>query len=154
MRVSRIMTTPVITVRESTPLDEAARTMLDRGIGSLVVVGPDQTIRGILCESDYTAKETGIPFSAFSSPQVLGCWIGHEGLERAYREAAHRTVRGIMSHPIYTVAPDAHLEEVLELMLERGVRHVPVVENGKPVGIVTPHDLLRLMRDELMAGAR
>jgi CBS-domain-containing membrane protein len=117
-------------------------------------VGPDERIRGILCESDYTAEETGIPFSTFSSPQVLGSWIGREGLERAYREAAHRTVGGIMSHPTHTVAPDARLEEVLELMLERGVRHVPVVENGKPVGIITPHDLLRLMRDELLAGAR
>lgn len=154
MRASKIMTAPVNTVRENTPLDEAARTMLDRGIGCLVVVDLDEKIRGILCESDYTAREIGIPFSTFSSPQVLGSWIGREGLERAYREAARRTVGGVMSHPTHTVAPDARLEEVLELMLERGVRHVPVVENGKPVGIITPHDLLRVMRDKLMAGAQ
>lgn len=141
------MTAPVVTVTGTTPLASAARTMLDRGIGCLVVVGPDQRLQGILCESDFTAKRAGVPFSAFSHPQVLGEWMGRDGIERAYHAARQRTVSEIMSRPVHTVGPEARLEDVLKLMLGHDVEHVPVVQEGAPVGIITPHDLLKLLQE-------
>lgn len=153
MLAREIMTAPVITVGETTPLDQAARLMLERGIGCLVVVNPEQKVVGILCESDFTAKRDGIPFSTFSHPQVLGRWIGRDGIERAYREAAQRSIGEIMSRPVYTVGPADRLEQVLELMLEHDLKHVPVVEQEKPLGVITPHDLLKLMRGIVSRGA-
>lgn len=50
-------------------------------------------------------------------------------------------VRDVMKSPVLTVGPEATLEEAYKLLLERGIRHLPVVEEGRLVGIVTDRDI-------------
>jgi len=82
MKAGDIMTSPVETVREDCSLEDAARTMLDRGIGCLPVVDADGALAGVLTESDFAAKEKGIPFSLYRFPQVFGDWLPKQGVEK------------------------------------------------------------------------
>ena len=136
---------PVITVDEDCSLEEAAKIMLDRNIGGLLVVDERGDLCGIVTQSDFVAKERGIPFSIYRFPQMFGEWMPHEHVEQIYEAARRRAVREIMSRDVITLTEADTLETVLEKMLKCGLHRLPVVRGKRPVGIVTRHDLLRLM---------
>jgi CBS domain-containing protein len=119
--------------------------MLEHDVGGLPVVDDCGQLCGIVTESDFFAKEKGIPFSIYRFPQMFGEWMPHEHVERIYESARHRVVREIMSRDVITVTEVDTLETVLEKMLQAGLHRLPVVRDRKPVGMVTRHDLLRLM---------
>lgn len=145
MFVRQIMLAPVITVDEDCSLEEAAKIMLDHNIGGLPVVDDNGDLCGIVTESDFVAKEKGIPFSIYRFPQMFGEWMPHERVERIYESARRRAVREIMSRDVITVTEVDTVETVLKKMLKASIHRLPVVRDRKPVGIVTRHELLRLM---------
>lgn len=142
------MSQPAVTVSREASLAKAAELMLERGVGSLVVVDEEGRLIGILTDSDFADRKAGIPFSTFRMPQVLGKWLGPDGIERVYREARVRRVGEIVSTPVHSVAEEASVADVLRLELERDIKHVPVVREGRPVGLIARHDLLKLMLEE------
>jgi CBS domain-containing protein len=139
------MVTPVVTVREDTSLDEVARTLLERHIGCVPVVNTRGELCGIVTESDFAARKSGFPFSTFRWPQIFGQWLPKEGVEQIYAAARTTTAGEIMTGSVVTVTEEAALEDVLRQMIDRDLHRIPVVRGRVPVGIVTRHDLLRLM---------
>ena len=146
---SDIMSAPARAVSTSTTLDEAAEVMLEEGIGSLVVTDEDGEVAGIFTDSDFGSSEGKVPFSTFRAPQLLGRWIGQDGVEQIYREARRRNVTEIMSSPVHTVQADTPLREVLDLMLRHDIKHIPVLRGSELVGMVTRFDLLKAIRGKL-----
>jgi len=145
MKVKEIMTQPVITIMEDTPLQEVAKIMLERRIGGLPVINQSGELTGMVTESDFTAKEKCVPFSMFRAPQLFGTWLGNDA-EAIYASAMNIPVREIMSTSVVTVTGDDPIEKVLELVLKHDINRIPVIKDGKPVGIVARHDLLRVMK--------
>lgn len=148
-RAKDVMTSPVITVREDTNLEETARTMLDHDVGSVLVVDSKGELRGILTDSDFAAKKSHIPFSTFQLPQVLGIWLGDDGVERIYEEARRLPARKVMTERVFTVEEDDPIQRVLELMLECDIAYVPVMRGKLPVGIIARRDLLKIVLDKV-----
>ncbi|WP_298628456.1 CBS domain-containing protein [uncultured Thermus sp.] len=149
MKAKDAMTRPVVTVLPETSLVEVARLMLGKGIGSVLVVDKEGRLMGIVTESDFL-KERGVPFSTFRAPMLLGRFMGADGLEEALAEARRTRVEEIMTSPVHAVGPEEPLSRVLDLMLAYDINHVPVVDGeGKPVGIITRFDLLRLLQPQL-----
>lgn len=149
MRVKDFMSKPVMVVREDTTLEEIARMMLDNNIGCVPVVDTTGKISGVITESDFAAKDKGLPFSTFRAPQLLGRWMSQEGVERIYDAARSMTAKEIMNRRVATVTEDQSAQDVVELMLKFDVNRIPVVREGVPVGMVSRHDLLRLMVREM-----
>ncbi|QQS31691.1 MAG: CBS domain-containing protein [Acidobacteriota bacterium] len=145
MKVNEIMASPAITVGESTSLEDVARLMLDKGIGCVPVVDADGIIAGIVTEASFAAKSKGIPFSTFRAPQLLGRWLSDTSVANIYAEARQTPVSEIMVKNVVTIEEDESVNRAVELMLEHDINRIPVVRDGKPVGIVARHDLLRLM---------
>jgi CBS domain-containing protein len=145
MTVRDIMTRSPITVQEDTSLEDVARTLLDHRIGCVPVVSEQGKLVGIVTESDFTAKERGIPFSTFRAPNVLGEWLPDTGIERIYQAARTREARDIMSCPVVTVSEGDPIEKAVQLMMRYDINRIPVVRDGVPTGIVARHDVLRLM---------
>ena len=98
---------------------EALRLMADKGVGALVVLEGDALV-GILSERDYARKVILHGKSSRDTP-----------------------VREIMSAPVFTIHPDQTLEEAQQLMVEKHVRHLPVMENGQLIGVISSGDVLR-----------
>lgn len=151
MNIKEIMAQPVITVREETTLEQTARTMLDNNIGCVPVVDAEGNLTGIITESDFAAKEKYIPFSTFSAPKVLGHWLPVDGIEGIYEAARNHSAKEIMTRSVVTVVENDVLEEAVELMLEKNINRIPVVRDGKPVGIIARRDLLRLLTGKIAA---
>jgi CBS domain-containing protein len=145
MKVKDVMVGPVFAVREITPLESVAQTMLERRIGCVVVVDGGGKTAGIITESDFLAHEETVPFSVFKAPKLFGRWLGAQGLEQVYRAATDFTARDVMKRNVETVQEEDPLEKVIEIMIRRDINRVPVVRDGKPVGIVARHDLLKLV---------
>lgn len=149
MKVREIMTEPVIVIKEDQTLEEAARLMLDKNIGGLPVVDGDGTLVGVITESDFAAKEHAIPFSRIYAPQLFGKWMSKEGVEKAYEAARRIKVREIMTTAVVTVEEDDFVAEAINRMLDHHVHRLPVVRDGTPVGMISRHDLLKLIVNRL-----
>ena len=145
-RVSDIMTGTVITVRPETRVSEIARLMSQHDISGLPVIDADNRVVGIVTELDMIVRNTHfkLPNFIFIFDNMIPLELpGHyqERLEKVLGTTAHE----IMSEPAVTITPDASIEELAELIVERRINPVPVVEADRLVGIVSRSDIIRLM---------
>jgi CBS domain-containing protein len=133
--VRDVMTRTVVAAPLGTTFKELVRRMHDYRVGSIPVIGEDETIVGIVTESDLLLKR---------DPELLE-WHLLEGPHRRTerRKALGRVARDLMSAPPLTIAPTASATEAAHLMHEKAVKHLPVVdEHGHILGIVSRVDLL------------
>jgi CBS domain-containing protein len=106
------------------PVLEAIRAMAEHHVGALLVMQNNELL-GIVSERDYARKVI-----------LLG------------RSSADTAVREIMASPVVTVSPLSTLDECMRLVAERRVRYLPVVENGRTVGVVSIGDLVKATIEE------
>lgn len=127
MRVSHLLTRKgkeVWSVGADEPVLEAIQIMADRHVGALPVMRAGELV-GLVSERDYARKVV-----------LLG------------RSSAETFVWQIMSSPVVTVAPDASVRSCMEVMTERRIRHLPVVDGGTMVGMISIGDLVRAVIEE------
>ncbi|GAB4443191.1 MAG: CBS domain-containing protein [Anaerolineae bacterium] len=147
-RVGDVMTTQVITVSPTTQVGEIARLMSQHNIGGLPVVDDGEVI-GVVTELDLIVRNTRFKMPAFFT--ILDMIIYLETPKHYEERLEHilgTTAEEIMSKPAKTVAPTATIEDLAELMIGRRMNPIPVVENGRLVGIVSRSDIVRLMAQE------
>ena len=140
-----IMSKPVVQIHRDEDLEAAARAMLEHDIGSVAVVDEGGLLVGILTETDFQGRSGVAPFSMFSMPKLFGRYIDMDGLERIYAEARTIPVHKVMQASPATLPEDAKVEDVARVMVEKKVRHVLIVRDRRPVGMVARRDLLRML---------
>ncbi|MGC8475767.1 MAG: CBS domain-containing protein [Acetobacteraceae bacterium] len=151
MQAGAHMTSGVIAVRPETPLDQAVRLMVENRISGLPVLDPAGHPVGILTEGDLLRRaETGTTgprpgwFASLFRP-------GH--LADDYVRTHGRRVAEVMTPDPVTVAEDASLETVAQLMLTRHIKRLPVTREGVVVGVISRADLVKLLAVRLSARA-
>jgi CBS-domain-containing membrane protein len=132
MRTRDVMTTDVVVVEQDTPARDAARLIAERGFTALPVVDASGALVGMVGEADLLRNR--LP----QDPR----WLVH-GEPVEARQAPADVVAQVMTKSPVTVSPNTDLAEVAGLMLDHGVRSVPVVHEGHLAGIVTRRDMLR-----------
>jgi nucleotide-binding universal stress UspA family protein/predicted transcriptional regulator len=147
-RARDIMVSPVITASEDSSLESLARTMLDERIGCLPVVNDDGKLTGIVTESSFTGQERCPPFSLYRMPQLFGEWVPRAGIEQIYEAGRTLRARQIMSAPVMTATADEPVASVVAKMVRHDITSVPVVQDGSVIGIITRHDLLKMLAEE------
>ena len=139
MKIKDVMTRDVITVRPDRPLKEAAALLGQLGISGLVVVDSDGAVVGVLSEADILVKEGG---ERLTHTGILG-WLFEAGTADIAQKLSARSVGEAMTTPALTIGPERPVHEAAARMIEDGVNRLPVIENGKLVGIVSRADLVR-----------
>lgn len=149
MKIRDIMSTDVVTVSPELSLHEVARILSERRFSGLPVVDDDGRCIGVVSEADVLVKQLGPKAPRRPIEWILGMRPDTE--EERRRAAA--TAREAMTAPPITVGPDRPVRIAADLMVRHGVNRLPVVEDGKLVGIVTRADLVRayLRLDEEIA---
>ena len=141
MKVRDVMTVPVVTVHRDTTFRELVHQLLAHDISGLPVVDDDQRVIGIVTEADLVSKEA----YGYRRRRPLGLLAdflaGHD--PQWVRKASGRTAGDLMTTAPATAAPDEAVTTAARRMLEGGHKRLPVVVDGRVVGIVTRHDLLR-----------
>lgn len=137
MRVSDLMTREVVTVTPETPLKDAAALLAQRGISGLPVVNAQGEVVGVLSEADVVAKASGEERRRGLLGWLLEADLGLEDKLRA------RTVGDAMSAPAITIEASRPVHEAAALMVRESVNRLPVLDQGRLVGIVTRADIVR-----------
>ena len=109
-----------VTISASALLGDALQLMVDKEIGALLVTDETKRLVGILTERDFLTKIVGL--------------IG---------DYPHQPLKPLMTPNPETVGPEDTLALALHKMDVGGYRHLPVVENGKPIGIISVRDVIR-----------
>ena len=109
----------VVTIAEDQPVLEAVRLMAEHHIGAVLVMRGDE-LAGIASERDYARK------------------VVLQG-----RSSSDTPVATIMSSPVVCVAPSESVGDCMAIMTERHIRHLPVLEGGRILGIVSIGDLVK-----------
>lgn len=113
----------IYSVEPDDPVLEAIRQMADRSVGALLVMRGRDLV-GIVSERDYARKVV-----------LLG------------RSSAETPVWQIMSTPVVTVSRDATVQECLETMTAKRIRHLPVVDRGDVAGVLSIGDCVKAVID-------
>ncbi|MGD8382842.1 MAG: CBS domain-containing protein, partial [Syntrophobacterales bacterium] len=143
LKVKDIMTTEVITVSPETEIVQATKLLLENRINGVPVLDETGRLVGILCQSDLIAQQQKIPIpSFFTLLDGLIPLISEKQIDKQVRKIAAVTVAEAMTPNPVTVQPDTNIEEVAALMVERNFHTIPVVDEGKLVGIVGKEDIL------------
>lgn len=143
MKVNEFMSKEVITCQADNTVSDAASLMADKGFSVLPIVDAENKLIGILTESDFVGKEVDIPHALVSIKQLFGQNYHLGEVEDVYARAKDTKIGDVMSKRVTTVKPDSSLTEVVELMVAKHLKRLPVVENGVLVGIITRKDLLK-----------
>ena len=114
----------VWTVTAELSVYEALRLMGEKEVGALAVLEGDELI-GLLSERDYARK---VVLKGKTSRETL--------------------VGAIMTSPVHAVRPDQSVEECMALMTEKRVRHLPVLEHGKLIGMISQGDLVKFIIED------
>ena len=109
----------IIAIAEDASVLDAIKMLADRSIGSLLVMDGD-SLRGIVTERDYARKVI-----------IKG------------RSSKSTQVREIMTTEVYTAKIDQTVDDCMTVMTEKRIRHLPVVENGEVVGLISIGDLVQ-----------
>jgi CBS-domain-containing membrane protein len=140
MKVSDVMTPDVVSVSPDASVAMATRLMLQKRISGVPVINDVGNLVGIVSEGDFLRRaETG---TGRRRPRWIEFFVGPGRLADEYVRLSGRKVSDVMTHEVQTVPPDAPLEQVVRLMERHNIKRVPVVDNGKLVGIVTRANLL------------
>ena len=121
--VNEVMTHDPVTCEATASLEDVARAMRDNDIGAIVVTD-DEKLAGLVTDRDIVVRAVA------------------EGREPG------TPVRDAVSPNVVSVTPDEPVERAIEIMREHAVRRIPVVRDGRPVGVVAIGDLA-IERDEL-----
>jgi len=135
--VAQVMTRNVITVGPQTPLRDVARLMTDHGISGVPVV-EHGTVLGIVSEADIVAKERG----PVVSHGRLAKWFARAPKRADLERFEARTAADAMTSPAITIPSWRTTADAAAFMLERRVHRLPVLKDGKLVGIVSRADLV------------
>ena len=145
-----IMTPDPVSAQPDIKVTEAARIMLDHRVGALPVLEGDKLV-GIVTEGDLIAQDIQLEFPTYL--HLLDGMVMYPPvsvhLQDKFERATAATVRDVMTSRPLTVGPDATVEDVAELIIERDVGRVLVTEeDGRLLGIVSKSDIVRSLMTE------
>lgn len=143
MIAAEIMSRNVATVSTDAAVGTAIRVMLQNRVSGLPVVDAEGRIAGIVTEGDFLRRDE--TSTERHRPRWLDLLLSRGRLAEEYVRAHGRKVAEVMTPNVATVSENTPLEEVVSMMEKRHVKRLPVVRDGKLVGIVSRADILRAL---------
>jgi CBS-domain-containing membrane protein len=139
MQARDVMTRKIITVSESSPVHEIVNGLLRHHISAMPVVDDSGRPVGIVSEGDLLRSEGTSP----KEPVLAGRTVAQD-------RAHGRTASAVMTRNVVTVNEDAPLSEIAALLERHHIKRVPVLRNGRLVGIVSRANLLHGLADTIV----
>ncbi|WP_419779613.1 CBS domain-containing protein [Maridesulfovibrio sp.] len=146
LKAKDIMTSGALTLEPDSDVATAAKLMLEKHLNGLPVVDRSGKLIGVLCQSDLVAQQKSISMpSLFTILDGFISFSSNEDMEREVNKIAATKVEHAMTPDPVTIGPDTGIEKIADLMVERKFYTLPVVEDGKLVGVVGKEDVLKVL---------
>ena len=143
MNAADVMVTNVITVGLDACLQDVAHLLLTNRISAVPVVDNDGKVVGIVSEGDLMRRaEAG---TGRRRSWWLSLLTGKEGLAAQYVKEHSRKVADVMTRDVITATPDTPLQDIANILEKNSIKRVPIIEDGKMVGLVSRANLLQAL---------
>ena len=147
-----IMTQEVITVGPETTLRDVSKVLFENHVSGVPVIDEPDRLLGIVSETDIVAAVKSYERRLnmiFPEPSILSISFKPEYRETALQEAIQEfqglKVKDIMTREIYVLGPEDTIQRAVLVMNSFGVNRIPIMKDGKLVGIVARHDIIRYL---------
>ncbi|HWR00156.1 MAG TPA: CBS domain-containing protein [Candidatus Methylomirabilis sp.] len=134
MKVRDVMKSDVHTIPSTATYEEAARILYDHRIGGAPVVDAEGRLVGLVSEKDFFRVLYPYERSFYTDPEA---YLDLEERETKVNDIRHHAVQTFMAKDVVTITPDAPIMQAGGLMLAKQVHRLPVMDEGKLVGVVT-----------------
>jgi len=148
MKAKDVMTHCLVSITPDAPIRDAIARMISHQVSGMPVIEKDGTPVGMITESDFLRRAE----MHTEAPQRrwLELLLGPASVADEYSRSHGRTVKDVMSAELVTAGKETPLSEVVQLMEEHGIKRVPIVEDGRVVGIVSRADLMSALGELLL----
>jgi CBS domain-containing protein len=141
MKARDVMTSPVVTVRPTATVKDTAKLFLKHGISAAPVVDDDGKLVGIVSEGDFLHR------AEIGTERKRSWWLvllaQEKGLAADYIKAHAKRISDLMTRRVITASPEMPLDEIAALMEQSGIKRIPLVRDGRLVGIVSRANLVQ-----------
>ena len=144
MNVKDIMVKDVITINEEATIKEIADLLVEKNISGVPVIDKSNKVVGMVTHKDLLYKDIEPKYPA--GFEILGAFISLKGV-KTYNEELRKLIATeasqIMTKNVITINENATIEKAAEIMVEKNVSKIPVVDNGKLVGLLSRADVVK-----------
>lgn len=148
MKAHEIMNSGVVAVRPDTPISDVAKTLREHRISAVPVIDEGGSPLGMVSEGDLIGRDE------VDRKARLDWWLTllaeGEALNPEFMasiQSPERRARDVMTAPVITVGEDTEIDEVARLLIAHRIKRVPVLRDGRVVGIVSRADLVRALAE-------
>jgi CBS domain-containing protein len=145
LKIKEVMIPDLTSVSADTPIKEAVKIMSQQRMIGLPVVDNDQNVIGIITESDIAKGCLPGYYKELQNPSFIPDF---DQFSQQAKKIAHRPVKEFMTTIVYSVEEDTSRTQAADLLFRKDLRIVPVVREGKLVGILTPSCLCKHAMEE------
>jgi CBS-domain-containing membrane protein len=146
MKARDIMTREVITVQTKTTLKELAKIFDEHRINGVPVVDEDGALLGIICESDLVRKNRKLHIpTVVSFVDAVFYLESSKKMEEEIKRITATEVGELYTRDVVTVETDTSVEEIAEIMTDRKIYTLPVMEGDRMVGIIGKGDVIKTL---------
>lgn len=144
-----VMTRKILTVRKDLPIKDLSKIFIENKVNGIPVVDENDKIIGVVTEEDLIEQNKNLHI-----PTVIALFDAviylesNKKFDEEVKKLTGTTVADIYTAKTVTITPDTPLNDCATLMAEKNIHTLPVLENGKLVGIVGKIDLIRGMAQE------
>jgi len=128
-----------------TPLREVARRFAEEDITGLLVVDDDKRLFGVITESDLIDQQRNLHLPTAMAVFDMVIPLGEARFEKELERMQAMTAEDLVQINVKTVTADAGLTEIATIMSDYAVHHLPVLENGQVVGLISKHDVIKAL---------
>ena len=146
VKAKEIMSKDVISVHKDTTIKEIAKELIDNKISGVPVIDEGGNLVGMVSEGDLLHKETSPRLADVVN--ILGAIIYYNGVQRYnedFKKLIAEQAESIMTRKVITVSEETEVDAIAKLMLEHGIKRVPVMNGRKMVGIISRADIIKLL---------
>lgn len=141
-----IMTTDVVTLTPEADIATAAKLLLEKHINGVPVVNEEGKLKGILCQSDLVAQQKTMRMpSLFTLLDGYIAFTSNTEMEKEISKISATNVEQAMTSSPKTISPDTTIEEIANLMINKKIYTLPVIEDGMLIGVVGKEDILKVL---------
>lgn len=145
-RVADVMERDVVTIGPDATVHELVLLLRDKDLGGVPVVDGDGRLLGIVTEGDLVIEDADVRAPHYF--ELLGnlVYLGSQKkFEERLKKMVGNAVADVMTTDVFTVRPNDPAGHAANIMVDKKVNRVPVVEGGRLVGIVARHDIIRML---------
>ncbi len=141
-----IMTSGALTLSPDSEVSVAAKLLLEKHLNGVPVVDSEGTLVGVICQSDLVAQQKSISVPSFFT--ILDGFISlssSDDFEKEITKISATKVEQAMTPNPVTITPETSIEKIADLMVGKKLYTLPVVENGKLIGVIGKEDVLKVL---------